>query len=385
MHAVGENVNFVSRAIARYFESGIAGAGHAYDCFCTDIFGGFGSIEAYHIRHESARFWRWFWATIFFKVKYFLGFLDDFVHIFHHFYRVHTYRSFSTEHHRIRTVEHSIGNVRHLGARGAGVGDHAIHHLSSYNNRSGTLNALADNFLLNDGHPLNGHLDTQVATGYHHAICPLDDFINIFYSLRFFDLGNNLRRVVFGFNQLAQLSDIFCCAYERKRNPVDRLSQNELQIPQVFFRKRWQGDFCIRQVYAFAGGEGAAEKGLELYNVVFIGFNYFKHQLAVVHQYAFSHLHILRELFVAHVNFFHRAHAFFTYESDDVAFLQFQGVVFDLPHAQFGALQIREDANVQVVLFIDISNVIDNFLMVGVGTMREIEPKDIHTGLYQRE
>ena len=118
------------------------------------------------------------------------------------------YGGFSTQHHGVGAIEYSIGHVSDFGAGRAGVRDHTIHHLGRYNYWASPLDALSDDFLLDQRQLLHRHFDTQVAAGYHNTIGGLDDLIDAVNGFRLFDFGNDLRWVVDGFDALAQVLNI---------------------------------------------------------------------------------------------------------------------------------------------------------------------------------
>jgi hypothetical protein len=54
-----------------------------------------------------------------------------------------------------------------------------------------------------------------------------------------------------------------------------------------------------------------------------------------------------------------------------------------LPTRSLGPLQIGQDTDMRVVLFVDVLNVLDDLQMIGMGAVAEIEAEHVTPGFYQ--
>ena len=101
---------------------------------------------------------------------------------------------------------------------------------------TGTLKwrAAPGDFLLRPRHPLERHLEAEIAARHHHRVARLDDLVEMFERLRPFELGHqrHAAAAVLG-QQLPRLPDIRRALDEAERDVVDAERQAELQVVDV--------------------------------------------------------------------------------------------------------------------------------------------------------
>ena len=184
-------------------------------------------------------------------------------------------------------------------------------------------------------------------------------------------------------NPLAQILDVIGRANERQGDPVDRLHQHEVQVPEILLRQGWQGYLCVRKIHPLIGGKDAAKYDPEADLLLLVRFHNFKNQLPVVNQDPLSYIDVFGKLLITHIYPLPGPFARRVDKSDLFPLLQFQTVVFHLAYPEFRPLQISQYAYVQSVFLIDIGNVVDHLLMVFMRAVRKIEPENVNTRLYQ--
>jgi hypothetical protein len=87
----------------------------------------------------------------------------------------------------------------------------------------------------------------------------------------------------------------------------------------------------------------------------------------------------MTQVWIAHIDPFFCAHARFLYKSDHVAFLEIDRIIFEIAYPEFWSLQITEDADMIVILLVDVEDMLYDLAVLFVRAVREIQPKDIHT------
>ncbi len=119
-----------------------------------------------------------------------LDFADDPRHDAHSLNRVLPHRRLAAEHDGIPPVEHGVGNVAHLGARGSGTADHRLEHLRGNDDGFPRSVAAGDDHLLQYGDIFGRELHTEIAARYHDTVGGADDLVDVRNCLRLFDLRN---------------------------------------------------------------------------------------------------------------------------------------------------------------------------------------------------
>ena len=95
------------------------------------------------------------------------------------------------EHDAAGAVKDGVGHVGHLGPGGPGVAHHGVQHLGGGDHRLARLEALADDLLLEDGHPGGWDLHPQVAPGHHDAVGGGENLVDVVHALLILDLGDD--------------------------------------------------------------------------------------------------------------------------------------------------------------------------------------------------
>ena len=146
------------------------------------------------------------------------------------------------EHHRVGAVEHGVGDVGGLGARGRGVADHRLEHLGRDDHRLGVAAGLLDDPLLQERHVLERALHAEVAARDHEAVEGLDDLVEVVDRLRLLDLGDHREQDALLAHDLAYVLDVLGRADERERDEVDAQVQRPAQVLDVLLRHRRHAD-----------------------------------------------------------------------------------------------------------------------------------------------
>ena len=304
---------------------------------------------------------------------------DDAVHVGHHPHGVFAYGGLAAEHEAVAAVEHGVGHIGSLGARGAEVLDHALHHLRGDDHRLGLLDAFLDDLLLDDRHLAERDLHAQVAAGDHDAFGEVDDLVEVLQRLRLFDLGDDpwlVAAAVF-FDEIVQVEHIFRFADKREGDPVDLLLQDETGIFQVFLRQTGQGDGCMRQVDTLVGGEGAAVDHAGDHRIRTVGLGHLQLDLAVVDEHSIALFHIPGKLFVAHIHPFLVALTLGVGDLYQLSVTEHYGALFDPADAQLGPLQVGEDTHGDAHLFPQLFDDPYLFGLLFMGAVGEIETENI--------
>src|SRR5690606_596464 len=120
--------------------------------------------------------------------------------------------------------------------------NHAMQHLSSYNNRLLSLNTLTNQLSLNQRNLFLTDLDSQVATCYHYAIDVLKNFVDILNTFLIFNLGNNLYRTIVLIKNLLYCLHIVSIANKGVSNEINVFFNTKLNELYITFCKRRKVD-----------------------------------------------------------------------------------------------------------------------------------------------
>ena len=97
------------------------------------------------------------------------------------------------------------------------------------------VDSLLIELLLNRRNALCLYLDAKVATGYHNAVCVVEDFVDIVHTLLIFNLGDNLYLRFCLVENLLYANHIFFASYKRMCDECYVLLDGELDEFFVFF------------------------------------------------------------------------------------------------------------------------------------------------------
>mmetsp|Transcript_26518 Transcript_26518/g.68440 ORF Transcript_26518/g.68440 Transcript_26518/m.68440 type:complete len:281 (+) Transcript_26518:249-1091(+) len=197
-----------------------------------------------------------------------LGFNDDAAHHAHGLRGVHTDRRLAREHHSVRAVEDSVGNVTHLRTGGHLVLNHALEHLRRGDDELIRRVRLLDQHLLEEGHALEAEFDAEVTASNHETIRTVEDLVNVAKCGGLLDFGDDagalVRRHALRVHQIDQLLHILALLHEAERHVVKVLSEQEGRIVNVLCSERRAIDLQVRYVDALPRLEPAANLHLAL-------------------------------------------------------------------------------------------------------------------------
>ncbi|MNV53290.1 hypothetical protein D3C71_1454300 [compost metagenome] len=180
----------------------------------------------------------------------------------HGFQRVRPHRCFARQHDGVRAFIDGGGDVRGLGPRGDGRGDHGLQHLGRHDDWPTSLAAFADDGALRDRHLLRRQFHAKIATGHHDGVGGLDDLSDALQRLGLLDLGDQPGTAA---DAGAQVLDIACALHERQRNPVHSQRQAELEIGDVLGGQRAERQDGVGHVDALARAQHAPGHDARVY------------------------------------------------------------------------------------------------------------------------
>ena len=230
-----------------------------------------------------------------------LSLFSDGSHGLHGLKRILARRRLAAQHQRVGIGIDGIGNIGHLGARRARVGNHRMEHLRSHDDRLMMLNTFADNHTLNARNALHRHLDAKVAACHHDAIAGLDDLINVVDALLVFNLRDNLDVGVMLVENLLHLLHIGRRAHETVGDEVDVFVDGQQNVAAVALGECGQVDMLAGHVDALVGAQHAV--------VLYLSINRWADNLlhlhvdgAVVEENIVARLHVVSEVGIRHID-----------------------------------------------------------------------------------
>ena len=167
--------------------------------------------------------------------------------------RVGTLGGFTRQHDTVRTIEHGVGNIRHLSTGGTRVVCHGLQHLSGANDGLALDVTLGDHHLLSDEHLGSGDLDTQVTTGDHDTVGLVKDLVKVVDTLLVLNLSNDLDLPTLLAKDIADVTNVATTTDERSKDHVDLVLNTELQVVDVLLGQSRKVDIGARQVDTLAG------------------------------------------------------------------------------------------------------------------------------------
>ena len=185
--------------------------------------------------------------------------------------RVGTLGGFTRQHDTVRTIEHGVGNIRHLSTGGTRVVCHGLQHLSGANDGLALDVTLGDHHLLSDEDLGGGDLDTQVTTGDHNTVGLVQDLVKVVDTLLVLNLGNDLDLLTLLAKDIADVTDVTTTTDERSKDHVDLVLNTKLQVADVLLGQSRKVDIGARQVDTLAGRDSTvvqtlATQGLLVYD-----------------------------------------------------------------------------------------------------------------------
>lgn len=185
--------------------------------------------------------------------------------------RVGTLGGFTGQHDTVRTIQHGVGNIRHLSTGGTRVVCHGLQHLSGANDGLALDVTLGDHHLLSDEDLGGGDLDTQVTTGDHNTVGLVQDLVKVVDTLLVLNLGNDLDLLTLLAKDIADVTDVTTTTDERSKDHVDLVLNTKLQVADVLLGQSRKVDIGARQVDTLAGRDSTvvqtlATQGLLVYD-----------------------------------------------------------------------------------------------------------------------
>ncbi len=154
-----------------------------------------------------------------------------------------------------------IDGIRHVGrlcSGGTGIVDHGIQHLGSGDNDLALVLCLFDHLLLQHRYSLHGHFHAQVASGYHDAVCHVQDLVQIFHALSALDLSNDLHLAAVLTKELTHLHDVLCGSGKGGGDDIKAQLAAKDNVLLILFADKRHGKLCAGNVDALVIGNGTA-------------------------------------------------------------------------------------------------------------------------------
>ena len=211
----------------------------------------------------------------------------------------------AAEHQCVGAAVDGIGYVRHLGARGPRIVNHALQHLCGYDDGLVRTNRLVDQQTLDAGDTFLRHLDAQVAAGHHDAVGRLENFLNVVHPFLILYFCNDADVAVLLVEQTAHRHDILARTDETVSDEVDSGFDGKINVLAVAVGERRQLDALSRHIHAFARAQRAVVLHAALQAAVGLSFH-LEANLAVVNENLRAHTHVLHKIAVGHGNPFPR-------------------------------------------------------------------------------
>mmetsp|Transcript_63779 Transcript_63779/g.151005 ORF Transcript_63779/g.151005 Transcript_63779/m.151005 type:complete len:380 (+) Transcript_63779:589-1728(+) len=285
------------------------------------------------------------------------------------------------EHDRVRAIEDRVGYVARLSAGRDGAVDHALEHLCRHDHRLALPTALSDDIALDDGHPLDRHLHTQVPPRHHAAVRRGDDCGEILDSRWLLDLRHDPGAAI---NKLPQLLHILSALHETQSHPVDVHIQRVHQIFAVLGCQRRDGEDDRGGIDALAVGELAPDVDSARHLLCRRRLDGHA-ELAIVEQNLITLLERPQDLWVrqAHPRLV-AGRAFIEIEGEILAVLEHYHGILESRHAELRALEVRENADRMPVPRLEATDDLDKLaLLLGVA-VREVEAEHVYPRPEQR-
>ena len=148
-------------------------------------------------------------------------------------------RGLAREHDRVDAVFDGVGGVVHLGAGRARLDRHRLEHLRRHDDRLAGQARPAGDFLLRPRHPLERHLEAEIAARDHHRVAGGEDLLEVLERQRALQLRDQRHADRVGVvHDPARLLHVGGGLHEAERDHVDAEREAELQVLDVLRRHR---------------------------------------------------------------------------------------------------------------------------------------------------
>ena len=313
-----------------------------------------------------------------------LGALDDLRHRPDRFQRPRADAGLPRQHDRVRAIQDGVGAVAGLRSRGSRVLDHRLQNLRRHDRRLRSPTADLDRALLHDRDLLQRHLNTQVAAGHHHSVEGVDDRPQIGNRLRLFDFRDHRDEPVLLAHDLVGPVDVGGFAHEGHGDQVRTQAQCEPQVVFVLLGQGGDTDGDAGQVDALVVGADAAFNNGR-HDVLTRDRHSPQLDLAVVDQQPVTDADIARQTFERRRHDVLGAIDVPRGDREGVAVLQLHRTVGEPAGADLRTLQVAQDAHGPTRLVGGITDRDVSLLVIRVLTVRQIQSRDVQTGLHQLE
>ena len=107
--------------------------------------------------------------------------------------------------------------------------------MCGYDDRLFGFHALADQHTLDAGDLLRRDLDTEVATGHHHAIGGFENLVDVVHALLVLDLSDDLDGTLVRVEDLLDIQHVLLATDEGMSNEVQPIGDGPLDVAPVLF------------------------------------------------------------------------------------------------------------------------------------------------------
>ena len=149
-------------------------------------------------------------------------------------YRIFAISSLTAQHQSIRTIVDCIRDIGHFRAGRTRIVDHGMKHLSRNDHRFLCQDTFADQHTLDTRNTFLRHFDTQVTTGYHHAVRHFKNLVDVVHPFLILNLGNNPDITIVSIQNFTDIKYVLTVAHERVSDEIDILFNRVKYIVTVF-------------------------------------------------------------------------------------------------------------------------------------------------------
>ena len=226
------------------------------------------------------------------------------------------------------------------------------------------------------GNALNGHLDAEIAAGYHDAVTFFEDRIEVLPAFGLFDFSYDRLPGIDFFEQVAQAQNIAGLAHEGKRKKIDAFGNAEMGVGDIFFGERRRADIDTGKIDAFAVADGAAGDDFAAGGDA-IGFEDAELHAAVGDENGITGFDVAGKVGVGGGSGLVIAFDLFGGDGEDGFFGEETTAVFEGAEADLRTLQIEQDAGMDFEFRRERAHPIDAAGMVILGAVGSVESKNI--------
>mmetsp|Transcript_15323 Transcript_15323/g.42854 ORF Transcript_15323/g.42854 Transcript_15323/m.42854 type:complete len:401 (-) Transcript_15323:658-1860(-) len=210
--------------------------------------------------------------------------------------------SLPAQHQTVCAIQHGVRDIRHLGARWAGVDDHALQHLSGTHHRLPSSIARSNDFLLGCHHLVCWDLNPEVAASHHDAVTGFQDLKKVVAAFLVLNLADDLDpRITGHLKEAFHSMDMLCLADKAGKDEVRPNLGCQLDVLDVLLAHGRKVQNSPWQVHTlpFTDGPVVVRNALE---AAFCLGGDLKPQQPIVDVYHGPHTHHLGNVGVVHKN-----------------------------------------------------------------------------------